>query len=123
MHTPLITSLALGTLFFVHLAHAHTPDHTAQEPLLQQQPPAPHHANDEHTPGADNPLDLTQSAFMGLMTYANLPYIHCLANEDVHESYRGEKYDIAVYVWRLCLRLLASVSADFVLGLERLLIL
>jgi agmatinase len=37
-------------------------------------------------------LDITQSKFAGLMTYANLPYVHCLAPEgqDV------EPFDIAI---------------------------
>lgn len=36
-------------------------------------------------------LDISQ-AFAGILTYANLPYVHCLANdgEDV------DKYDIAI---------------------------
>lgn len=37
-------------------------------------------------------LDVSGAAYWGLSTYANLPYVHCLAkaNEDV------EKYDIAI---------------------------
>jgi agmatinase len=34
----------------------------------------------------------TGSAFAGLTTYANLPYVHCLANEDQEV----ERYDIAI---------------------------
>lgn len=34
----------------------------------------------------------TGSAFAGLMTYANLPYVHCLAPEGVDV----QKYDIAI---------------------------
>jgi agmatinase len=39
-----------------------------------------------------NDADITQSKFAGLMTYANLPYVHCLApeGEDV------EPFDIAI---------------------------
>ena len=37
-------------------------------------------------------MDLSQSLYAGLMTYANLPYVHCLAAEG-HEI---EKYDIAI---------------------------
>ena len=33
---------------------------------------------------------------MGLMTYANIPYVHCLADEAGGEEYKGERYDIAV---------------------------
>jgi len=95
MHKYLLTSVTLSTIF--SFCAAHTPDNVAQEPPVQQQPILRHHEN-EHEPGTDNPLDLTQSAFMGLMTYANIPYIHCLANEDINDDYRGEKYDIAVYV-------------------------
>jgi len=95
MHSHLLASITLGAIFSFCAAHA--PDNAAQEPFIHQEPALHHHEN-EHEPGADNPLDLTQSAFMGLMTYANIPYIHCLANEDVHNDYQGEKYDIAVYV-------------------------
>ena len=34
----------------------------------------------------------TGSVFVGLTTYANLPYVHCLAGKDVEV----EKYDIAI---------------------------
>jgi agmatinase len=34
----------------------------------------------------------TGSAFAGLLTYANLPYVHCLAAEGVDV----QKYDIAI---------------------------
>lgn len=34
----------------------------------------------------------TGSAFAGLTTYANLPYVHCLAGDDEEV----EKYDIAI---------------------------
>jgi agmatinase len=38
-------------------------------------------------------IDITTgSAFAGLTTYANLPYVHCLAGEGVEV----EKYDIAI---------------------------
>ena len=38
-------------------------------------------------------IDITTgSAFAGLTTYANLPYVHCLAREGVEI----EKYDIAI---------------------------
>jgi agmatinase len=38
-------------------------------------------------------LDITTgSAFAGLTTYANLPYVHCLAGKDE----QVEKYDIAI---------------------------
>ncbi|KAF2129336.1 Arginase/deacetylase [Dothidotthia symphoricarpi CBS 119687] len=42
-------------------------------------------------PGYNEP-DISQSKFAGLMTYANLPYVHCLAGEDE----KVEKYDIAI---------------------------
>lgn len=50
-------------------------------------------SNDESpdiTPGLS--MDISLPLFSGLMTYANLPYVHCLAGED--ESV--EKYDIAI---------------------------
>lgn len=34
----------------------------------------------------------TGSAFAGLMTYANLPYVHCLAAKEVEVG----EYDIAI---------------------------
>jgi agmatinase len=38
-------------------------------------------------------IDITTgSAFAGLTTYANLPYVHCLAGKNVEV----EKYDIAI---------------------------
>jgi agmatinase len=36
-------------------------------------------------------LDISGARFLGLTTYANLPYVHCLAAEDEHV----EVYDIA----------------------------
>jgi len=62
-----------------------------QAPLI-----SPSH-QDVHEPGPDDPLNLAKdSAFMGLMTYANIPYVHCLADEAGGEEYKGERYDIAV---------------------------
>lgn len=53
----------------------------------QQQGPLRHGDHD-----VDEPIDISGAMFGGLMTYANLPYVHCLAadGEEV------EKYDIAV---------------------------
>ncbi|KAK4634152.1 Putative agmatinase 2 [Fulvia fulva] len=43
--------------------------------------------------GANNrDLDLSQIMFAGLTTYANLPYVHCLAADEEHV----EPYDIAI---------------------------
>jgi len=36
--------------------------------------------------------DITQAKFAGLMTYANLPYVHCLAPE----GQQVEPFDIAI---------------------------
>lgn len=41
--------------------------------------------------GIDTP-DITQAKFAGLTTYANLPYVHCLAQE----GEEVEKFDIAI---------------------------
>lgn len=41
--------------------------------------------------GYNNP-DISQPMFAGLSTYANLPYVHCLATEGVEV----EKFDIAI---------------------------
>nr|OQO20976.1 hypothetical protein B0A51_09665 [Rachicladosporium sp. CCFEE 5018] len=43
----------------------------------------------------DDPLDLSNSQFAGLTTYANLPYVHCLANTTATGS-EVESYDIAI---------------------------
>ena len=40
----------------------------------------------------DPSLDISSVLYSGLTTYANLPYVHCLANEDEDV----EKYDIAI---------------------------
>ena len=40
----------------------------------------------------DNDLDLSAFLYSGLTTYANLPYVHCLANDEEEI----EKYDIAI---------------------------
>lgn len=40
----------------------------------------------------DNPMDLSASRFAGLTTYANLPYVHCLADSD----HQVEPFDIAI---------------------------
>jgi hypothetical protein len=37
-------------------------------------------------------VDVTRSAFAGLTTYANLPYVHCLARE----GEKVDKFDIAI---------------------------
>lgn len=42
------------------------------------------------TPGLSE--DLSQSIFEGLTTYANVPYVHCLAKE----GEQVEAYDIAI---------------------------
>ena len=68
----------------------------AAEPIYQA-PLVSSSKHDVHEPGPDDPLNLAKaSAFMGLMTYANIPYVHCLADEASGEEYKGEKYDIAV---------------------------
>lgn len=41
--------------------------------------------------GYNNP-DISQAKFAGLTTYANLPYVHCLAPE----GEEVEKFDIAI---------------------------
>lgn len=38
----------------------------------------------------DEALDISSALYSGLTTYANLPYIHCLADGEV------ERYDIAI---------------------------
>ncbi|KAK4887976.1 hypothetical protein LTR28_003082, partial [Elasticomyces elasticus] len=58
-------------------------------------PPVSGIAHDSQTPfGANgiNDLDISIGAFAGLTTYANLPYVHCLAKKGVDV----EKFDIAI---------------------------
>lgn len=40
--------------------------------------------------GVTTGMDLTQAMYSGLVTYANLPYVHCLSGSEV------EPYDIAI---------------------------
>ena len=58
----------------------------------QQQQQNPLAAKGEHDTPVDHPIDVSGMQYGGLMTYANLPYVHCLAAED--EEVDG--YDIAV---------------------------
>lgn len=49
----------------------------------------------QHALSADDDIDIsTGSAFAGLTTYANLPYVHCL--EDEGAKAEKEKFDIAI---------------------------
>lgn len=49
--------------------------------------------NHGQIPLYDNVIDVSESKFWGLSTYANLPYVHCLsAGNDVEV----EEYDIAI---------------------------
>lgn len=66
-----------------------------QSPQQQQPLSSPHH-DPSHTPGSDNPLDLTVSPFGGLTTYANLPYQHCLSTSATGSAYTDARYDIAI---------------------------
>lgn len=44
-------------------------------------------------PGVDDNVDIvTGSQFNGLATYANLPYVNCLSDDEV----KDKKYDIAI---------------------------
>ncbi|UPX18858.1 Agmatinase [Ascochyta rabiei] len=54
-------------------------------------PPLSGFTSDQAAMGILSP-DITQAKFGGLTTYANLPYVHCLAQE----SEDAEKFDIAV---------------------------
>jgi agmatinase len=55
-------------------------------------PPVSGYASQQVIPQGLFEVDVTQAKFAGLMTYANLPYVHCLAPEgqDV------EPFDIAI---------------------------
>ena len=48
-------------------------------------------SSDQAVMGTISP-DVTQAKFQGLATYANLPYVHCLAPE----GEEVEKFDIAI---------------------------
>jgi agmatinase len=51
-----------------------------------------HTSNDQVILGGYNDPDISQPMFAGLSTYANLPYVHCLAAE----GKEVEKFDIAI---------------------------
>lgn len=55
-------------------------------------PPVSGYTTDQAILGGYNDPDISQPKFAGLMTYANLPYVHCLAadGEEV------ETFDIAI---------------------------
>jgi hypothetical protein len=55
-------------------------------------PPVSGYTTDQAILGGYNDPDISQPKFAGLMTYANLPYVHCLAadREEV------ERFDIAI---------------------------
>jgi agmatinase len=55
-------------------------------------PPVSGYTTDQALLGGYNDPDISQPKFAGLMTYANLPYVHCLAadREEV------ERFDIAI---------------------------
>ena len=54
-------------------------------------PPLSGFSSDQAVMGAISP-DITQTKFEGLTTYANLPYVHCLAPEGADI----EEFDIAI---------------------------
>lgn len=49
-------------------------------------------ASDQLVLGGYNDPDISQAKFAGLSTYANLPYVHCLARDGVEV----EGFDIAI---------------------------
>jgi agmatinase len=55
-------------------------------------PPVSGYTTDQAILGGYNDIDISQARFAGLTTYANLPYVHCLApgGEEV------ERFDIAI---------------------------
>lgn len=55
-------------------------------------PPVSGYSSDQTILGGYNEPDITQGKFAGLSTYANLPYVHCLAPEDDEI----EAFDIAI---------------------------
>ncbi|KAF2027674.1 Arginase/deacetylase [Setomelanomma holmii] len=55
-------------------------------------PPVAGYTTDQAILGGYNDPDISQPKFAGLMTYANLPYVHCLASD----GDEVEKFDIAI---------------------------
>jgi agmatinase len=55
-------------------------------------PPTSGYSTNQVILGGYNNPDISQSKFLGLATYANLPYVHCLAAE----GEEVEKFDIAI---------------------------
>jgi hypothetical protein len=55
-------------------------------------PPVSGYTTDQAILGGYNDPDISQPKFAGLMTYANLPYVHCLAAD--REEVEG--FDIAI---------------------------
>lgn len=55
-------------------------------------PPVAGYASQHVFPQGYNGLDITQVKFAGLTTYANLPYVHCLAPN----GQEVEPFDIAI---------------------------
>lgn len=55
-------------------------------------PPTAGYTTDQVILGGYNNPDISQPKFAGLSTYANLPYVHCLAAE----GEEVEKFDIAI---------------------------
>jgi agmatinase len=55
-------------------------------------PSASGYTTDQAILGGYSDIDITQAKFAGLTTYANLPYVHCLAPD----GKEVEKFDIAI---------------------------
>jgi agmatinase len=55
-------------------------------------PPVSGYSSQQIIPQQNLGIDITQAKFAGLMTYGNLPYVHCLAPE----SQDVERFDIAI---------------------------
>ncbi|KAF2722724.1 arginase family protein [Polychaeton citri CBS 116435] len=93
MHLPANTSTALAVFAAaLHLAAAREVVFPPAVPNVQQQQLPLGSARVNQILGK-NDVDISTSEFGGLTTYANLPYVHCLAAEGEGEL---EKYDIAV---------------------------
>ena len=55
-------------------------------------PPISGYSSEQVILGGYNEPDITQAKFAGLATYANLPYVHCLAPKEQEV----EPFDIAI---------------------------
>ena len=84
---PVVMLSVLSTLLLASLAWTREIIFPPVAAIQQQHPISPQGEHD-----LNGPIDISGAQYAGLMTYANLPYVHCLAAEGIEV----EGYDIAV---------------------------